>query len=109
MAIQVQQLIEGREKPICITRDEPVTNALTQMINYEYSQLSVTRMDGEIDILEGMVTYESILRGIRKFKAKLDELKVRDVMINVPIFQRDDDLFDMGAFHLSYRGSDSQR
>ncbi len=95
MSIQVQQLIEGKEKPVCITRDEPVTKALTLMINDDYSQLPVTKKDGDIDTPEGMVTYESILRGIRNFGAKLEVLKVKDVMIPAPVFHQDDDLFDI--------------
>jgi predicted transcriptional regulator len=95
MSIQVQQLLAGKDKPVCITRDEPVTEALTLMVNYDYSQLPVTRLEGDIDIPEGMVTYEGILRGIRNFKAKLEDLKVKDVMVAAPNSREDDDLFDI--------------
>jgi len=95
MALQVQQLIEGKGKPVCITRDEPVTKALTLMVNNDYSQLPVTKTDGDIDIPEGMVTYEGILRGIRNFGARLEDLKVKDVMVLAPVFSQDDDLFDI--------------
>ena len=95
MAIQVQQLIEGKGKPESITRNAPVTEALTLMVNFDYSQLPVTRLEDDIHIPEGTVTYEGILRGIRNFGAKLETLKVKDVMVPAPIFRQDDDLFDI--------------
>jgi hypothetical protein len=42
-----------------------------------------------------MVTYESILRAIRSFDAKIDELRACDAILKAPHHYRDDDLFDL--------------
>jgi CBS domain-containing protein len=95
MSIQVEQLLVGKGKPVCIRKDDSVVQALNTMVEYEYSQLPVIRSEGTIDTPEGMVTYEGILRGIRNFKAKIDDLKVKDVMTSPPICRQDDDIFDI--------------
>ena len=97
MAYQVQQLIEGKGQPLCVTKDELVTNALSQMIEHDFSQLPVIRKEGKskIDFPIGMITYEGILRGIRNFNAHINDLRVRDVMVSAPIFSEEDDLFDI--------------
>jgi len=81
--------------PIFIFKDEPVSKALALMIEYDYSQLPVIVIEDGYHIPEGMITYEGILRGIRNFKAGIDDLKVRDVMIPAPDYSWDDDLFDI--------------
>jgi hypothetical protein len=42
-----------------------------------------------------MVTYESIMRAMRSFNAKLDTLFVRDAVVNAPYHYLGDDLFDL--------------
>lgn len=100
MAYQIHQIIEGKGSPISVTKDDTVSKALSLMIEHDYSQLPVISReekakDMTIDTPEGMVTYESILRGIRNFQAKIEELKIQDVMISAPIYSYDDDLFDI--------------
>lgn len=95
MPYQVQQIIEGKGAPVCITKDEPVLKALALMIEHEYSQLPVITAQDGIEIPDGMVTYEGILRGIRNFKARIDDLRVRDVMVDAPVYSVEDDLFDI--------------
>lgn len=95
MPYQVQQIIEGKGSPVCITKDEPVSKALALMIEHDYSQLPVIKRENGLDIPEGMITYEGILRGIRNFKAKIEDLKVRDVMVDAPVYSCEDDLFDI--------------
>ena len=100
MAYQIHQIIEGKGSPISVTKDDTVSKALSLMIEHDYSQLPVISReekakDMTIDIPEGMVTNESILRGIRNFHAKIEELKIRDVMISAPVYGYDDDLFDI--------------
>ncbi|MBT7189397.1 MAG: DUF4268 domain-containing protein [Anaerolineae bacterium] len=100
MAYQIHQIIEGKGSPISVTKDDTVSKALSLMIEHDYSQLPVISReekakDMTIDIPEGMVTNESILRGIRNFHAKIEELKIRDVMISAPVYSYDDDLFDI--------------
>ncbi|HLO28289.1 MAG TPA: DUF4268 domain-containing protein [Anaerolineales bacterium] len=95
MPYQVQQIIEGKGIPVCVTRDDSVSNALTLMIEHDFSQLPVTKKEDIFDVPEGMITYEGILRGVRNFNAQIDDLKVRDVMVTAPIHRIEDDMFDI--------------
>jgi CBS domain-containing protein len=95
MPYQVQQLIEGKGMPVCVTKDDTVTKALSLMIEHDFSQLPVVKKENNFDLPEGMITYEGILRGIRNFKAKIEDLKVRDVMVDAPGYSLEDDLFDI--------------
>lgn len=98
MAYQVQQLIEGRGRPLSVKKDDMVSQALSTMIEHDFSQLPVIQEeDGSsgIDMPIGMITYEGILRGIRNFNANIDDLRVRDVMVQAPVFSEEDDLFDI--------------
>ena len=93
MPYQVQQIIEGKGEPVCISINDPVSKALTLMIEHDFSQLPVLGGTNET-FPAGLINYEGVLRGIRNFKAKLEDLRVRDVMTTAPVFNLDDDLFD---------------
>jgi CBS domain-containing protein len=94
MPYQVQQILEGKSAPISIEKDEPVSKALTIMAEQDYSQLPVySSIDP--DYPKWLITYEGILRGIRNLKAKIDDLRVRDVMVPALIYYAEDDLFDI--------------
>jgi CBS domain-containing protein len=95
MPYQVQQLLEGKGFPICVVRDDTVSKALSLMIEHDFSQLPVIKSVDDFDIPDGLITYEGILRGIRNFQAKIEVLKVRDVMDAAPIYRVEDDLFDI--------------
>ena len=95
MPYQVQQMIEDKGMPVCVFRNDPVTKALSLMIEHDYSQLPVIKKEHDFDIPEGMITYEGILRGVRNFNAKIEDLKVRDVMSAAPVYSLEDDLFDI--------------
>jgi predicted transcriptional regulator len=100
MPYQVQQIIEGKGKPVSVVKDDTVSHALSLMIENDFSQLPVVTgnsetISPETDSPEGMVTYEGILRGIRNFKAKISDLKVRDVMVAAPMYSLEEDLFDI--------------
>lgn len=100
MAYQIYQIIEGKGQPVFVAKDDAVSKALSLMIEHDYSQLPVVireerAKDMMVDSPEGMITNESVLRGIRNFNAKIEELKVRDVMISAPTYSYDDDLFDI--------------
>lgn len=92
MPYLVNNLIEGRPLPVTVRRDDCVTVALKLMAEKEFSQLPV--VDSGNHPL-GMVNYESILRGMRHFRAKIDELHVRDAIISVDRFYLDDGLFEL--------------
>ncbi|RPJ38434.1 MAG: CBS domain-containing protein, partial [Chloroflexi bacterium] len=95
MPFQVQQIIQGKSKPVCVKKEDPAAAALSLMIEHDYSQIPVARAQDGQAIPEGMVTYEGILRAVRNFRARIDDLKVRDVMVAAPIHDVEDDLFDI--------------
>jgi len=95
MPYQVRHLIEGKGDPVCVRKDEPVSRALSLMIEHDYSQLPVVRQEGNVLWAEGMITYESIMRGLRHFNAKIDDICVRDVMILATTCDLEEDLFDV--------------
>jgi CBS domain-containing protein len=95
MPYQVQQIIQGKGMPSCVEKDDTVAKALAMMIEHDFSQLPVIQKEQDFDAPLGMVTYEGILRGIRNFNAKIDDLKVRDVMVTAPIYSLEEDLFDI--------------
>jgi hypothetical protein len=92
MPYLVKQLLEGRGLPISVYKPDPVADALSQMIENDYSQLPVVN---EERYPLGIVTYESILRAMRYFRLGLDKLHVQDVMTSVPHYSLEDDLFDL--------------
>jgi CBS domain-containing protein len=92
MPYSVQHLVEGRPSPITAVREDKIKTVLSRMVEYDFSQLPV--VDSENHPV-GMVTYESILRGIRNFKVQIDDLSVREVMISAPKVNMEDDLFEV--------------
>ena len=94
MTYTVADLIKGRPDPVTTQREESVLKALSLMIEHDFSQLPVVGPDFRP---LGMVSYEGILRGIRNFRASLNDLHVRDVMQNSPTFNLEDDFFDLLA------------
>jgi signal-transduction protein with cAMP-binding, CBS, and nucleotidyltransferase domain len=92
MPYPVKHLIEDHGIPVCVKKEDLVTRALTQMIEHDYSQLPIIDRDNHP---LGMVTYEGILRGVRNFKTTLEEFHVKDVMTHAPIYNLEDDLFDL--------------
>ena len=100
MPYAVENLIEGRGKPISVRPTDSAKNALDAMIERDFSQLPV--IDDEERPL-GIVTHESILRALKSFGGTLDDLQVSDATVNARIAHADDDLFDV-LDRLPYRG-----
>ena len=95
MPYQVQQIIKGKSAPVCVSKDDSVSQALSIMIEHDFSQLPVVHQEDNFIIPDGLITYESIIRGIRNFKANIEDLKVRNVMVTAPIYSEEEDLFDI--------------
>lgn len=95
MPYQVKHMIEGKGMPLYVQKDDVVTKALAIMIEHDYSQLPVVLEEQGMEIPEGMITYEGIIRGIRNFQLGIESLRVRDVMTSVPTYSVEDDLFDI--------------
>jgi CBS domain-containing protein len=92
MPFSVQQLLEGRQKPVVVRPDEPIQRALEIMIEHDYSQLPVI---DEAQVPVGMVTSDSILRALSNFGATLPMLRVEHALIRAPVFRADEDLFEL--------------
>ena len=92
MPFPVKQLLEGCGKPVVVKKNDTVNHALSLMIDNDFSQLPV--VDDENQPL-GMVTYESIVRGLVNFNARVDEILVSNVLTPVDVFTDEDDLFDL--------------
>ena len=92
MPYSVESLIQNQKNVHSIHKTDQLTDALDLMIEYDYSQLPVIDEDGR---LLGMITFESILRAIRKFNTKIDNLFTQDAIIKAPHHYREDDLFDL--------------
>jgi CBS domain-containing protein len=92
MPFPVINLIENQGNILTTKKEELVSVAFSKMIEHDFSQLPVV---DEEERPYGMITYESILRGIRHFNTSLDELHVHDVMIDAPTFNLEDDIFDL--------------
>lgn len=92
MPFPVKHLIEGQSNLVCVKKDDLASYGFKAMIEHDFSQLPVVDAD---DRPLGMVTHEAILRGIKNFNTRLESLHIRDVMIDAPIFNLEDDLFDL--------------
>src|SRR5215207_7075313 len=95
MPYQIEQLLEGKGPLVWVKKDDTIRYALLLMLEHDYSQLPVLNPDPDYDAVEGMVTYEAIIRGIRNFNLSIDALKVQDVMGRAFVCNGDDDLFDI--------------
>jgi len=92
MPYSVEHLLENQGNVVVIQKTDAISAALDLMIEHDFSQLPVVDANGT---LLGMVTYESIMRAMRSFNTKADNLLVRDAMVNAPSHYREDDLFDL--------------
>jgi CBS domain-containing protein len=92
MPYSVEHLLANQGNVIVIRKTDTITMALDLMIEYDFSQLPVVDENGQ---LQGMVTYESIMRAARSFDTKLDDLSVTDALVSVPCHYREDDMFDL--------------
>jgi CBS domain-containing protein len=93
MPFTVQQLIEGRQKPVTVPPDVSAQRALELMIRHDFSQLPVVERDEK---LLGMVTSDSILRALKNLGVTLNELRVDHALVKLgkkDWFGADDDLF----------------
>jgi len=92
MPYSILHLIRNQGALITVQSNDSIIHALDLMIEHDYSQLVV--LDDEQQVL-GMVTYESIMRAMRSFNVKLENLNVRDTLVKVPYHYEEDDLFDL--------------
>ena len=53
MPYQIRQRLEGKEKPICVNRNDTVALALALMIEHDYSQLPVIKEQEGLEVSRG--------------------------------------------------------
>jgi CBS domain-containing protein len=92
MPYPVQKLLEGRGNLICVRPQESAINAMSLMIEHDYSQLPV---ENEKHFPIGMVTYESLLKAIKNFGIKIENMQVSHAIVPVKSFSIEDDLSDI--------------
>jgi len=92
MPFPIKTLLENKAKLVTITTDGSVRTAFDLMIEFDYSQIPIVDED---DHPIGMVTHEGILRAILNFKSNINILHIRDVIVDVPTFYFEDDIFDL--------------
>lgn len=93
MPAKIADLVRDKASPICIKSDSSITEALSLMIEHDYSQLPV--VDDTLRPI-GLITSDSILRALHHFKVTTDKLFVQDAMIKKPTeYNTEDDLFDL--------------
>jgi len=92
MPFSIQNLLEGRSKPVTVKRDDSVQAALDLMIEHDFNQLPVI---DEHDKPLGLITSDSIVRTLNSFGVSLQDMHVFDAMVRVDIFYPEDDLFDV--------------
>jgi len=92
MPYPVSNLIEDRGIPVSVKKSDPVSKALSTMLENDYSQLPVLDDQGHI---RGMVTYKNILRALKYLQADLDELIVENAIESADKFDLEDDIFDL--------------
>lgn len=93
MPFIAQDLIVGRSKPVTILPDEPAQKGLELMVENNFSQLPV--VDATYKPL-GLITGDSILRGVANLHIPLEQLKVTHVVEKVDRFYPTDyPIFDL--------------
>lgn len=93
MPFIAQDLIEGKPKPTTILANEPAQRGLELMIESNFSQLPV--VDATYKPV-GLVTGDSILRGVANLRIPLDKLKITHVVEKVDRFYPTDfPIFDL--------------
>lgn len=92
MPIQVSALIAGRPAPVTVQPSDTATVAIRRMVEHDYDQLPV--VDAR-DRLLGLVSHGSLHRAAWTFECPVDELQVRDAVIDVDPLDEAAELSDL--------------
>jgi len=93
MPFTVQDLIENQPSPLTITLDEPLQKALDLMTSNDYTQLPVV---DKLGVLRGIVSGNSILDALMKWRVPIDKLTVKAALITqTKKYRPSDDLFEL--------------
>ena len=93
MPATVDDLIRNKPKPVVVTIDAMVDDALAHMLKEGYSQMPVVDADQKPI---GLITVDSIVRASHTLKIKTNDLRVKDAVLKKPAeFYASDDLFEL--------------
>lgn len=92
MPFTAQNLLEGRDFPVTVEPHDSTQKALELMLEYDFSQLPVIDRNKEP---KGIITTDSILRGLVNFGVRIENLRVRDVMETVRPYSGEESIFDL--------------
>jgi CBS domain-containing protein len=92
MIFTVEDLLEGRSKPVCARLDATAAEAISLMTEHDFSQLPVVN---EVGSPVGIITTDSLLRAANHLGVLLHDLKVRDAYEAHKAMRVDGDLFDL--------------
>lgn len=93
MLFPIEQLLEGRGKPLCVSQDAKLRDALALMIEHDYSQLPVVNPDGH---LAGLVSESSIVGTYYHCEGavQLLDLPVHHCQTSAETISLESDIFD---------------
>ena len=92
MPYLVKNIIEDQGNLTVVKKKDPVSKALSLMLEHDFSQLPVVNDDHKPIAI---VTYKTILKAHRNFGAGISELIIANAMKDVEIFDIEDDIFDL--------------
>lgn len=88
----INQLISENQKLISVTQKDSAQDALSLMIEHDFSQLPVIDDDNKF---QGMITSDSILRTVSYLKTIPENLKVSSAILKVRSYSIDDELSEL--------------
>lgn len=92
MSFPIQQLIDGRSQPVTVSLDDTLQRVFDLMMKHDFSQLPIVDSDGRVG---GIVTTDSVLRGLHFTQTTTSRLNVIDIKTDAPTGLPDDDIFDV--------------
>ncbi len=92
MLFTVQQMIDDRPAPMVIGPEQTGLEALSLMIQHDYSQLPVVDAPSK---LAGLVTGDSLLRAVNNLGVMPKDLRVKDAVLKPRIASVESDVFEL--------------
>jgi CBS domain-containing protein len=96
MSYEVHQLLTNLEAVVAVSPDDSIHDALSLMLQYDYSQLPVVSDNGQAQRFY-LLTTDAILAALNNFGVTTTGgLRVKDAMVKVPqVYFAHDDLFEL--------------
>jgi CBS domain-containing protein len=93
MPYLIKEFIEDRPRPVRVSLDTPLKDALALMIEHDYSQLPVVDDD---DKPIGLITSDNVLRALNNFEVTVRDLRVSDAdLARVSNYGEEDKVIDV--------------